>query len=331
MRKGYFFLTLGCMILIFLSGCIHEYPVPSAKGKEKGENPTLVDAYITVNLNLDWSNLIHQVEFLSRATTNQDHRIVMELRKDGVVVYRNSEYISDNEFSKGTWNHRIVNKLTAAKYEVAVWYDKPGDKEPSFLTDELGAVRLNNFSTANSEYVRGAHVSDILDLSPYSGIGNESGVTKELKMEHSGARFEIVATDINEFISQQKEALINDDSFTVNISLDQGACDTYNVYEGRALNFNWPLLLSGHMRLPFAEYDELKIAEGFFFCEEETEARATLFITNSSGEKVTETGSFTFPIKRGQITTVCGDFLTKPVDGIFSINHTWNGEIYFPI
>ena len=85
------------------------------------------------------------------------------------------------------------------------------------------------------------------------------------------------------------------------------------------------------MRLPFAEYDELKIAEGFLFCDNDSETSIQLSVLNSALVTVSRTEYFTFPIKRGYITTVRGDFLTHSLNGIFTVDHIWGGEIIIEI
>ena len=107
--------------------------------------------------------------------------------------------------------------------------------------------------------------------------------------------------------------------------------EIYDVYAGWMVYKGASIDLTGWMRLPFAEYTELKIAEGFLFCREQDTVNVKLSVLNSAMVTVSQTDYFSFPIRRGYITVVTGNFLTHPIDGIFSIDNIWDEDIVIEI
>ena len=327
---SYIFFIMGLM----MQSCIHEYPYIVNNGShEKGENPTQVTAYIEVTYDLSWQSILHVVDFSTstRARTDRPHHFVIEILEGQNVICHDEEYLSDNDFANGILHHKLSVALEASDYKISAWYDHQ-DEEGNYYFDsrELKSVEMTNFSTIDAELMTCAYATDYLDLSDIS-TEETWEVTGQLEMTHPGARFEIVATDVQQFITNNKEALNQGDSFTVHISINSGANKTCNIYNSQEFVETESLELSGRMRLPFAEYDRLKIAEAFFFCNSEDQISARLWVTNSSLVTVAQTEEFYFPVKRGYITVVTGDFLTNGIQGLFSINSVWDGEIIFEI
>lgn len=332
--RSFVFFIFIIIISIFLSGCIHEYPHPvKGNSSDKGENPTAINAEIQVSFNLSWENILHNVEISTKSGVRDErpHRFVIEVIKEGEQVCHDLDYLTAEEFSLGSLTHKISVPLEASSYQIAVWYDFQDDEgHYSFDADNLTNVSLLNLSTDSGENLQCAYATDTLDLSHYSNSQEEIHFTKELHLSHAGARFEIVTTDIQKFIETYKASLNQGDSFTVNLTFTGDTPSSCNLYKN---NFNYGEItkLSGKMRLPFAEYEELKIAEGFVFCPDEGEVTMKLNVINSSLIPVCETEYFSFPVKRGCITIVRGDFLSSPVDGIFSVNTIWDEEIIIEI
>ncbi|MCH5242170.1 MAG: hypothetical protein J1F67_07070 [Muribaculaceae bacterium] len=327
-------LTSLVFFAFLMQGCIHEYPTPvKGNSSDKGENPSAINANIEVTFDLSWESLLYNVktDTKSRARTERPHRFVVEVLKDGEPVCHDLNYLSPEEFSLGKLNHKLSVPLEASGYQIAVWYDiQDDDGNNSYNTENLKNVSLSNSSTTAGEFLQCAYASDFIDLTEYSNSKEEISVTKELELSHAGARFEIVATDIQKFIETYKASLNQGDSFTAHIYFTHNVPTAFNLHSNM-INYGDNLSLSGKMRLPFAEYDELKIAEGFIFCTDESDVTMKLEVKNSALIPVCRTDFFSFPIKRGYITTVTGDFLSSPVDGVFSVNTIWEGEIVIEI
>lgn len=324
------FSVIGIVAMLILQGCIHEYPYPEKGGnREPGKDPTTVEASLNVSFNLTWESLLHNVVFDvgSRARGDKPHRFVVELMKDGKVIYHEVDYLNNDEFISGRLEHAISLPLEPDYYKLAVWYDRENSEgEYSFDASGLSELIILTKTTTDSENLQCAYASDYLDLSEFTRAGAEK-VVKEVELQHCGARFEIVATDVQQFITEQKESLNQGDSFNVEISFAKSRPHGLDLHSRSYIYSEEPLVLSGPMRLPYAEYDELKIAEGFLFCLAEEDVEMKINVRNSSLLSVSRTDPFSVPLKPGFITTVRGDFLTHPLDGIFSVDTIWEGEI----
>lgn len=317
------------------SSCIHDHPFEvSVPGHGNGgtdvEDPYEegnLDTYLEVSFDLNWENLLHRVEFSTKASPANPHRFLIETRYNGDVVSHETTYLTDLEFEEGVLRYKIPVALRPDIHQVSVWYDCRNEAG-SYLYEagDLSQVKLLDRSTTDASRLICAYASDIIDLREYNGKGSSS-VLKTLEMKIASAAFEIVATDVNQFIELNKEALLQGDSFSTRIKLEEGAYPGFNLYSGNPEFIGEDFELSGRMRLPFAEYDELKIAEGILFCNEEDEVTANMVVLNSALTTVSRTDSFVFPVKRGYITTIRGNFLTHPVDGLFTVDNIWEGEI----
>ena len=328
-KNLWIFATTIAMAVTLWQGCIHEYPKITPIGP--GENPSTVQGFIELNYDLKWDHLLRTIDFNTKTSTASGHRFIVEVRKEGEVVVHDTEYIDDTEFSTGKFRRKLSVPLEPKEYTIAAWYDRNNTTdEPYFNAEDLSNVVINNTSTIDTLAFQCGYASSLLDLREFADEKSTVVAVKELDMHIPGARVRIVATDVQDFITQQKEALNQGDKFTMHMDFSSGAYDSFNIFNNNVFQSEKPLSLSGWMRLPFADYTELTIGEGFLFCRnEEDEAHMKLSITNSALVTVSKTEVFSFPVKKGYITVVKVDFLTHPLEGIFSVDHIWEGEIYY--
>lgn len=333
-RKFFTGLLIPLLILLF-QGCIHDYPQPVKGSSQKGEQPGVLTALIEVNFDLSWENMIHRIEISpnTKARPEHPHRFIIEVIKEGKLICRDVEYLTDDEFTSGKLSHKLSVNLETETYRVAVWYDIQDEMgEYPFSSESLKEVRLNNFSTVDAKALQCGYASEYLDLSDLEYENKEVTFNQKIELKHPGARFEIVATDIQQFITTNRPALLQGDNFTVHLNFSGNTPIGYDIHsESLKYDREKQLELSGAMRLPFADYDELKIAEGFLFCDDQQEVWVKLGVKNSALVSISQTDYFSFPIKPGYVTSVYGDFLSNPIDGIFSINNIWDGEIIIEI
>lgn len=330
-------LRLYLLLLIPLSfimeSCIYEYPHPTGGNFPSiGENPTTINAVIEVSFDLSWENMFYNIDFSTRARTDSPHHFVVEVTNDFETLLHEEEFLTPEEFATGHLTHKLGMALKSERYNIAVWYDVADeDGNYSFDSSHLNNITIQKFSTTDADLMQCGFASTIMDLRDYDNFSDGIEISRSLDLNHCGARFEIVATDVQDFIAEKKEALNQGDKFSVKFDLTKGAYNTFNAYTWSCFNSDIEMSLSGPMRLPYADYEELKIAEGFFFTQNEDEAEGRLNIINSALSTVSQTEKFIFPVKRGYITTISGKFLTHPFGGIFSIDNVWEGVIEIEI
>lgn len=333
MTKKKFILHFFMVAMVtLLSACIHEYPIATGNNGG-GEDPTVVEGFIEINYSLSWEKIIHSIDFSTKSGRNGTHRFIVEVSKDGSRILQDVEYVDDEEFATGSFRRKLSVPLEAERYEIAAWYDRINTEgNPYFKADNLREISILNNLTTDTLAFHCAFASDILDLNGYTDNSNKTAtMVKKMEMQIPAARFQIVATDVQDFITSQKEALNQGDKFTINVMFPYGCYDGFNAFQNYSFLTGNQYSLSGWMRLPFAEYDELTIGQGLLFCDKEENATIELSVVNSALVTVSKTKAFSFPVKPGQITIIKGNFLTHPVDGIFHIDHIWGGEIIYEI
>ena len=324
-RIGKAAISMVILVAAMLQACIHEYPHGT------GTNPSKVDVNLHITFSLHWETMLHTTPFATRGRLEKPHRFVIEARKDGEPVYRGEQWLSPEEFLLGTLDYPFPVLMGPYEYEVAVWYEECDDSAESvFDATELTDIRVLDSALAASAPRNCGYASELLDLTPYYSSVN-TGVEIDLTLQHAGARFQIVATDVQEFIALQKEALLQGDTFSLQMRVASNSPLSFNAYNGIAGRTAGSLQHEDAMFFPFAEYDELKIGEGFLFSGAGDDVAMTLTVYNSARQIVSQTEEFHIPLRRGYITIVRGDFLTFPINGNLSINHIWDGEIEMEI
>lgn len=332
MRQSFRYWPAMMLLLAFLmAGCIHDYPRPVPGSPSKpGTDPAAIQAFIEVSYELNWENITHKIDFsgATKSEENKLYRFVIEIFQNDSVVGRDEFHVRGEQFSLGRLTHHLSQPLRADYYQIAVWFDLLDSEGGSvFENGNLSEVRhLAATTVGNQEPIQCGFASDIIDLRGYSEGENE--VVKELEMRHPGARFEIIATDVEDFISANKGGLVQGEEYTIHMGFSWPASKCFSLYtENPVIKENESVEFTGQLRLPYAEYEELKIGEGFIFCRPEDTARMRLWVTDTSLVTVAQTSEFSFPIKRGSLTTISGNFLTSQADGSLSIDHVWEGEI----
>lgn len=322
------FYLIGWLIslVVLFGSCIHEYPIGY------GEDPTKVMAGIELEFDLSWENMNYTPDFSSsRAKTQNPHKFIFEIIQNGRIIATEKRELSSEDFAKGYLNHKISSSLKANEYQLAVWYEFSEKEENEFFEHQnLNNIFLISQSLSDHPKLQCGYANDLLDLRGFSGYKGEP-IVKKLKLGHPGARFEIIATDIQEFISEQKAALNQGDIFTMNIVFGEKTPSGFNVFEASPVIKDESIEYSGELFFPFAEYDELKLAEAYLFCREADYITAKIITYNSARKIVSQTPYFSFPLKRGYITQIKGEFLSFPLNGSLTIDHIWEGEILFEI
>ena len=312
------FLIVLFITSLSLEGCIHDYP----HGTGKIPATSYIDMEITYNL--IWDRRNHFIDLQTKAQSERPHHFVMEAMKDGKVVCRDELSLSETEFSFGKFTHTFSKALSNDVHQFAVWYEMEDENgKRSFAYDDLKGIHLQTTSIKNSEFMNSGFVNRTLDINDYI----TSGESIQMNLQHAGARFEIVSTDVQQFISEHKNALNQGDTFNLQVIISDTAPTSLNAYESTTFFNGNSQILSGDLFFPFAEYEELKIAEGFVFSNDESYLTMKIIVYNGAKAIVTQTPLFSFPVKTGRITTVRADFLSFPIDGSLGVDNIWDGDI----
>lgn len=315
------FLLYFGIFLMTLQSCIHEHPATPLV-----QNPEITGTQIEISFNLYWERLLEIIEFDTRdREENGNHKFLIEIKQDGKIINRDTRLLTDYEFELGSFVYETSLPIGQYNYEIGVWYEKQAeDGNHYFNVENLSAISFTSSPPLHLEWPQCAYASEKLVLPAGPEIGQK--IYKKVEMNLAGARFEIVTTDVQKFIEDHRASLAQGDTFSLNLLLHNNSSYYFNLYNEKADYLDEPIVLSGELFLPFTNEEEMTIARGFIFCLEEDVITMSLNVYNSARMLVTQTDDFSFPAKRGYITTLRGDFLTNYMEGIFSIDNIWEGE-----
>lgn len=313
-------------ILFSLCSCIYDYP------KGTGNNPSTVEAGIELSYDLTWDEWLHEIDFSTRARTERPHHFVFEIMTegDGDIVCREEDWLSEEDFALGVLRHRFSTPLRPKAYDVAVWYERSADNfemADMIDIDDFSNVRLKVFSHENALRFNCGFAYDWINLSKYSGELHASEV-KKMTIGNAGARVALIATDVQQFLTEHHAEMLQGDSYSIEILTYE---KSLNVYTGFSDNSDQNIKYTGDLFFPFGDYEELRIADTFIFCNFEDYLSMRLLVYNSARMIVTQSPEINIPLKRGFVTMVKGDLLTFPINGNLSIDHIWEGEFVIEV
>lgn len=307
-----------------LTGCIHEYPEAEAL------NPTSIEVALDLDLNLKWNQKTGEPVYQTKADKNIiGRRITVLISRNGKQEGKDIFYLTEDEFNVGNVKHKMTFSLEPREYEIAVWCDvvEGLNRENGYY--DLSELPLVKSITAGINYDSRqtcGFASSRLDLRQYSGQWGAK-VIKQMKLEHPGARFEITTTDIQKFLEAQQVPLLNGESYTLTLSFGDGTASGIDIMTGIPFRDEFTMEWTDDLELPFTTRTQLQIAGGFIFCSDEENISMSLIVHNSARLIVVRTPQFRFPVKRGLITKISGDFLSETFSNTITVDNIWEGEI----
>ena len=318
-HRSHIFIPVLFLFSFIFSGCIHEYPTAEEI------NPTDIDFGVELELQLHWDQFAEQINFETKAQ-EKNHRLIIEMMRNGQTWGRDEIWVSDDDFNDNILTRRLPFKLKPFEYQIGVWYDRrSSDSGTSYDATDISEIKPLNREPSWEESQLCGYAYSSINLTSYKG-GRNVKLLKQIGLLHAGARFELVSTDIKEFIRAQTENLEAGETYTITLDYGVATPTGFNILTGKALGSERKSQ-TGRMRIPFIDLQELTIASGFVFCDEEDILEMSVTIHNSARVPIIKTPPFRFTIRRGALTRVFADFLSEEFTGSFIIDNKWEGEI----
>ncbi len=322
MKKMIYIISVVILALA-QSACVREFPGLNPDGSE-GVDPTLVTVDVALSLDLSLEPLVPVHHF--RSESEPMMRFVVEFARDGVVVERVETFVDPSTVSQGKLELPLSVKLHALEYNVAVWGDfvDGSSHEPlCYDSSNLYAVScLRPYAGCMDERQCFCGVT-ALDLRPWRNQWNAS-VTVPVELRRPQAKYRIIATDVDEFLSRGTKAR---GGYTVKFrygimpwQYDAWAGTIDGYMDG--MDFTVPLELStasdGTVQMGF---------DWLFAVNNISEVRLSLTLFDEYLVPVSHVTDIAVPLQRGKLTTITGDFLTNEVGGAISIDTEWAGTV----
>ena len=335
MKQKYTIGFIALVLTIVLAGCVHDYPSMTEDGEE-GVDPTLVEVNTEVTLDLELAPLeiITQKNARSgttKAATDYRRRFVIEAWRGGKPESRQVTVMEDaEEDGDGKITLPIRLKLHAVEYTLAVWTDyvKAGtDTDLYYDTKNLQRVACTAPYTGSTPYRDWLYGTTALDLRQYRDEWNAK-VQIKVDMVRPLAKYELIATDVAEFLERTAQQRAQGESYTVTFSYSFYIPAVFDVLAGKPCE-SWPEI---SFTLPLALPEEGEtihtVGSDFIFANGgEASVLLTMEIRDSRGNRVSRVSGIEVPYRRGHLTTLKGAFLTSEMKGGVEIDTEWDGEV----
>lgn len=332
------------MLTIVLAGCVHDYPSMTEDGEE-GIDPTLVEVNTEVTLDLELVPLeiITQKNARSGTTkaragkqTDYRRRFIIEAWREGKPTARQVTVMetAEEENGDGKISLPIRLKLHALAYTLAVWTDYVAagtDTDLYYDTKDLQYVACRDPYTGSTDYRDCLYGTAALDLRQYRDEWNAK-VQVKVDMVRPLAKYELIATDVKDFLRKTKKQRTDGEAFTITFSYGFYLPTVFNVLSGKPADSRTGIAYTTPLTVPTDGQEECTIGTDFVFVNgEESFVKLSMEIQDGDGNVISRTTGLEVPYRRGHLTTVRARFLTNEMQGGVDINDEFDGNIDFDL
>lgn len=333
MKQKYMIGFIALVLTIVLAGCVHDYPSMTEDGEE-GVDPTLVEVNTEVTLDLELVPL-EIITGKSRAETTKAlsegyrRRFIIEARRNGKPEARQVTVMDDAEEGGEGITLPIRLKLHAVEYTLAVWTDyvKAGtDTDLYYDTKDLQYVACTNPYTGSTDYRDCLYGTTALDLRQYREEWNAK-VQVKVDMVRPLAKYELIATDVAEFLEKTAQRRAAGETFTVTVSYGFYFPLGFNALTGKPEHSEMNVAFTAPLMVTDNGNGECTVATDYIFVNgTESYIPLSIEIKDSNGHVAGRTTGLEVPYRRGHLTTVRGHFLTNRFDTGIGINPDFDND-----
>lgn len=335
MKQKYYIGFIALVVATVLASCVHDFPTMTPDGEE-GVDPTLVEVNTEVTLDLELVPLeiITQKNArsgITKAASGYRRRFIIEAWRDGKPESRQVSVVDDAEeggTEKITLPIRL--KLHAVEYTLAVWTDYVAagtDTDLYYDTKDLQYVACRDPYTGSTDYRDCLYGTAALDLRPYREEWN-ARVQVKVDMVRPLAKYELIATDVKDFLRKTKKQRADNETFTITFSYGFYLPTVFNVLTGKPADSQTGVHYTVPLTVPTDGSEECTIGTDFVFVNgAESFVSLSMEIQDSGGNVVSRTTGLEVPYRRGHLTTVRARFLTNEMQGGVDIDDEFEGDI----
>lgn len=338
MKQKYTIGFIALALTIVLAGCVHDYPSMTEDGEE-GVDPTLVEVNTEVTLDLELVPLeiitdkarSGTTKTRAEAQTDYRRRFIIEAWRDGKPESRQVTVMEDaEEDGDGKITLPIRLKLHAVEYTLAVWTDYVAagtDTDLYYDTEDLQRVACTDPYTGSTDYRDCLYGTTALDLRQYRDEWNAK-VQIKVDMVRPLAKYELIATDVKDFLRKTKKQRADDAAFTITFSYGFYLPTVFNVLAGKPADSRTGVAYTIPLTVPDGGTEECRIGTDFVFVNgAESFVKLSMEIRDSGGNVISRTTGLEVPYRRGHLTTVRARFLTNEMQGGVDIDPDFDGDI----
>lgn len=322
-KLAYLLSSVVCLGVVF-GGCIHEYPSGGAV------DPTEISLCASIKFAPEWKGQQSDYQFTTKSGDQAEARIIIECIEGDKTIGHEEVWPETADLSSEKFRHILPFKVKSGLYKLVVWQDYVGnDSDPgeSYNANSLYEILDKGLGNGLKDTRDCQYASVDVDLRSYSDSW-DSKIMIPVELRRPNTKFEIIATDCDDFIDFASGALLHGEKYTSEITLTKRRASAFNAVTGEAYKY----VDSPGISIPisFSECSEGKISLGgecILINENVTEVSVSLSIMNSARVIVSKTSEIVIPVERGRLTKVSGRFLTNYYSNHINVNNIWDGEI----
>lgn len=241
---------------------------------------------------------------------------------------------AEEENGDGKISLPIRLKLHALDYTLAVWTDyvKAGTTDDLYYdTKDLQYIACTDPYTGSTPYRDCLYGTTALDLRQYRDAWNAK-VQVKVELVRPLAKYELIATDVKDFLRKTKKQRADDETFTITFSYGFYLPTVFNVLSGKPADSRTGIAYTTPLTVPTDGQEECTIGTDFVFVNgEESFVKLSMEIQDGDGNVISRTTGLEVPYRRGHLTTVRARFLTNEMQGGVDINDEFDGNIDFDL
>lgn len=338
MRQQLYAYILTMLCLLFPACDVHEFPEPPVPPVELSLN-------LKFTFGLGILEDFKTIYFQTRATDDSslfEARYQLRLHpgdgKGGFLMDSCLRYsLSQSELQ--ALDYQLSLSLVPGRYRCRAWVDfvPEGVGDYFYDTADFNAITLRGSYTGNSDFrdaFRGSADVEVLpaEIQPVQNL--------ELAMERPMAKYRFIATDLKEFEELRLKDSGGDltatvppidlSKYRVRIYYNGFLPAVYNLATDEPVDVQTGVSFEGSMR----EIADEEVELGFDYVligHQESGVNVTLSVYDENNKLVANVPDIAIPLRRGQLTTVRGKFLTSKSAGDVAIDPSFDGEFNVPV
>lgn len=334
--------VFACFCLVLFSSCaIHEWPSVEKQ----------VPVVLTVKYNLaelDWVEYEYKEDAPDVGLKKQDSKINDEIvhgklnytvRMIPLLTKAGRDYSNYHEYKvtrdvAESQEFGIAMEVPPGVYDVAVWVDYlVGDTEESYYnTDDFAEIKLNGQHEGNNEYhdaFRGIGTVVLV-----GNIVDDNPIEVTVEMARPLARYELVTTDLAEFVANETARKgvdveggedLNLDDYKVMVHYVGYYPDTYSIFTDKPVDSSTGVFFESTLK----QLDANRASLGFdhaFVSESGSAVTVQMAIYDKDGSEVAATSPLEINLKRNCHSIMQGSFLMSRAPGGIQVNPEYEGD-----
>ena len=320
------------MILMALgiSACdtINEFP------GDHPVDPTIVNVNLAFAFNMEMTPFAG-TEGLNRSESGtHDTRCIVDIYREGVDTLVARQVQTFPGIVRETTSVNARFSLHAARYKAVAWVDYVElgrETDKYYSTADLSFVKIADPYEGDNDYKDAFSGTADIDLTGYRDNWNVN-MDVPIALERPFARIEVISTDIDKYLDKVGEENNRSVSkrFTVEFSYSCYFPCGYNVLTGKPNDSRTDVAFRCVSKE--AVGNEICLGCDYVFVNgTESGVTVDMAIYNEEGVLVNEVSGVTIPVKRGKLTSIKGEFLTRGYHSGVGIDPDYEGEIVVEI